>query len=580
MKTIQSNSLIPIDEDFKIIAGPGAGKTRFLSNHIKNVLSNSEKITGYKKIACITYTNTAVKQLQSEIGDKAVNGVSITTIHSFLYLNIVKPYCDFIPEEYNVDSCKLKGHSDPFVSGKKVIEYINENNKKLSSPSLTPKQLIKLPANFKLIKSWLISMKINYEDGKLFFSCDNKKAYSFKDHICINESTLNILSKNLIQYKKKYWCEGKLDHNDILFFSMILVDKFPFILQVLVSKYPYLFIDEFQDTSPIQAYLLNRLKEINCTVGVVGDIAQSIYSFQGASTKLFSEFTPKKDYLYELKDNWRSNNNIVDFLNLIRTDLIQLKTKSIKGNKVRIIIGKNYEAYLKVTTFCEKEVVSLSRKNEMVYNLNKGNLNYEVQLDILDKFHESDSNNIRRNSIIYLVQVAEFVQNKDFAKAFELVEKKLNIENNSKKNYLSILWELANRYSDYVEGSLLCFYKIVQSLNCINLSTLRKGKALEFMKSTKYKTLAIINDQEKYTSHITIHKSKGAEFNNVLVLEDKSQLKKMLFNPNLSIEEQRIFYVAMSRAKENLFFQINDLTDTEEKTLLARYSEIIEVIRL
>ena len=198
MKTIQSNSLIPIDEDFKIMAGPGAGKTRFLSNHIKNILRNSEKITGCNKIACITYTNTAVKQLQSEIGDKAVNGVSITTIHSFLYSNIVKPYCNFIPEEYNIDCSNLKGHSDPFVSGKKVREYIIENTDKLSRPSLTSKQIIKLPVNFKLIKSWFNSIKINYEDGKLFFSCDNKKACSYKDSVVINKSTLNVLSKNLI----------------------------------------------------------------------------------------------------------------------------------------------------------------------------------------------------------------------------------------------------------------------------------------------------------------------------------------------------------------------------------------------
>ena len=59
---INSKTKIDINQNFKIQAGPGAGKTQFLVNHINNVLQNSDKLGCTRKIACITYTNTAVKQ--------------------------------------------------------------------------------------------------------------------------------------------------------------------------------------------------------------------------------------------------------------------------------------------------------------------------------------------------------------------------------------------------------------------------------------------------------------------------------------------------------------------------------------
>ncbi|WP_294064434.1 UvrD-helicase domain-containing protein [uncultured Fusobacterium sp.] len=60
---ITSNSEIKIGNHFKITAGPGAGKTTFLINNIKNIFKNSDKISIYRKIACITYTNIAVENI-------------------------------------------------------------------------------------------------------------------------------------------------------------------------------------------------------------------------------------------------------------------------------------------------------------------------------------------------------------------------------------------------------------------------------------------------------------------------------------------------------------------------------------
>lgn len=109
---ITAKDKINIDEDFKVEAGPGAGKTEFLVNHIKNIIDNSDRLSNSRKIACITYTNIAVETILKRVGKNASNMIEVTTIHSFLYKNVVKPYCSFIPEEYELCAKKVKGHDD------------------------------------------------------------------------------------------------------------------------------------------------------------------------------------------------------------------------------------------------------------------------------------------------------------------------------------------------------------------------------------------------------------------------------------------------------------------------------------
>ena len=86
--SITSNDLIPIEQHFRIYAGPGAGKTYWLVNHIKNVLHTSLRLSKTRKIACITYTNIAVETIQKRLGTSA-NQVEVSTIHSFLYKHII-----------------------------------------------------------------------------------------------------------------------------------------------------------------------------------------------------------------------------------------------------------------------------------------------------------------------------------------------------------------------------------------------------------------------------------------------------------------------------------------------------------
>ena len=92
IKNISSDAKIDsIEEHFKVTAGPGAGKTRWLIGHIRHVLQNSIRLGNTRKIACITYTNVAVETILERLGVE-VDRVEVSTIHSFLYKNLVKPF--------------------------------------------------------------------------------------------------------------------------------------------------------------------------------------------------------------------------------------------------------------------------------------------------------------------------------------------------------------------------------------------------------------------------------------------------------------------------------------------------------
>jgi len=80
-----------LETHYIVSAGPGAGKTRWLINHIKNVLNNSARLSNNRKIACITYTNVAAETILERLG---YNGdrVEVSTFHSFLYKNVIKPF--------------------------------------------------------------------------------------------------------------------------------------------------------------------------------------------------------------------------------------------------------------------------------------------------------------------------------------------------------------------------------------------------------------------------------------------------------------------------------------------------------
>lgn len=576
---IKSDDLIPIENNFKVCAGPGAGKTYWLINHIKNTLCNSKRLQKSRKIACITYTNVAVKTINERLGSYSKQ-VEVSTIHSFLYFNVLKPYAYFIADEYGLNFKEIDGHQDMKIDGSKIREWIKDHPKSndFKAP-FSEKQLIKFPQNTKAIINWIKTLKYKFnEHENLIISYDNSKAVYTDDNgdkTRINKDTLDLLSSELFEYKKLYWQEGIIDHEDVLFFSYQLLKKCPFILKILNAKYPYFFIDEFQDTNPIQVKIIKMISKEETIVGVIGDIAQSIYGFQGADCKQFELFELINMKNYEIHGNRRSTNRIIDVLDSVRQDFSQERIRNEEGEQPIIVIGDKIKA---INKYNNEKLVTLSRKNITVNKIRKDIDSVTPENDFLECFKQGDSDRKRRYTIMDTIFAIETAKNGNFKEALKILDR-ISFLKKDKKNKFQYLKLLLNDYDKYSNNFLIDLYKYINEVLNINITTLRKNSKIRaFYENSKYKEFAIyVNSVNEKSDNKTIHQAKGDEFDNVMIIKEDNNLD-FLTNPDLiNNEEHRVYYVAMSRAKERLFINIPYLDNSQS---LKNLKELFEFIYL
>ena len=585
VKLIASDEAIPIEEHFRVSAGPGAGKTHWLINHIKNVLHNSKRLGKTRKIACITYTNIAVEIILNRLGSSA-DMVEVSTIHSFLYKHIVKPYVAFIAEEYGLNVCEMDGHDEHVVNHKYFQEWIegHPNKSQLEKP-YTINQLKKL-ANYKsAMRNWLPTLHYYLNNNEeISIKSKRKEAYYIVDNKRknVNNKCLDILEQDFMSYKKQYWQKGILHHEDVLFFSYQLIERFPFILQVLRAKFPYFFIDEFQDTNPIQAKILEILGQKETIVGIIGDKAQAIFVFQGATPEKFSNFTLPGIVDYQIADNRRSTNQIIDFLNGIRKDISQSEIRNIDGSKPIIIVGDMISSLHKAEELCgESEVCSLSRKN-ITSNAMKRYVMQHPSENFLDELYKVDSNRDRRRNVIACIKAIELARQSHFKEAIKEMVKVLSDGNDKEmahKKSLTHISCLLENFSEYSNGDL---YQLLSIINkkIIPLPGLAPGKIKTFYNSTLYRQIAIcVNINDDHSLHRTIHKAKGAEFDNVLIILKNEKDLDFICCPDLeNNEEHRIYYVAASRARENIFISVPSITKKKIKDKINKMGiQVLEV---
>lgn len=576
--TINSDFKIPdIDNNFKVSAGPGAGKTYWLVNHIRNILHNSNELSITRKVACITYTNTAVETIYRRLGTSSAQ-VEVSTIHSFLYKHIVKPYVSFISEEYNLDISKIDGHDEVKTSFKKVSDWIeNHPNYSTLRHPFTFNQLTKLQNNKTALINWFnsITYTFNQTSNDIDVSLVRSEAYYIEDNDrrYLNRICLNALEHNLLEYKKKYWNEGKVSHDDVLFFSFQILKKFAFVSEVLLSKFPYLVIDEFQDSNPIQIELFKILGLNGIKTGVIGDYIQSIYGFQGAKHTQFNSFILPNLNEYTLNENRRSSNEIIDVLNSVRTDIIQLKYRNETTGKPILFIGDMTIALQRAKEKCALgDVQTLSRSN-FISNALKAEIN-GVGLDskLLEKLLTTDSNRNRKYLIHSCIKSIAYARENKFKDAIKELEKFFNYKTDKirgKRKALKYITILLHKYDDYKDLSLLDFSFFVKENLDNSISKVTGGRIKIFYENHSFQQLLLcVSIPEDLSLHKTIHKSKGDEFENVLLVLKKESDINFLINSDLeNSEEQRINYVAVSRAQNTLFITVPTLSIESQQTL-------------
>lgn len=300
-----------IDTPFRIFAGPGAGKTHWLVEHIKRVIKESGRLGPSQRVACISYTTVAAEEVKQRLGS-AVAHVDVSTIHSFLYRNIVKPYLPWVRDENGeplVNYWNVDGHR-PHRSGYgKVRKWFRLDGVTgwggfhafLSSTGTDPGRV------YRFFES--LYWKWSEEDEQWQLAYNNKR---------IPHSRFPRGPESLYRYKQLFWRQGILDHEDVLYFAVRIIEENPELARFLSARYPYVFVDEFQDTTPAQTEVLTALAEAGTVTGVIGDVEQSIFEFAGANSSDLLRFEPDEQATYRIITNRRSTKAILRVLNRIR----------------------------------------------------------------------------------------------------------------------------------------------------------------------------------------------------------------------------------------------------------------------
>ena len=555
---ITSSSLIPVETSFRLKAGPGAGKTYWLINHVRNVMSKAE-LGKRGKIGCFSYSNIGVDTISSRLGK--CNKVDVCTLHSFLYTNLIGPYLYLIADDFGFNINKFNGVVDDYIlSDYPIMESLQKDlraNPKTSKTYLDPK----LWNDYLTHLRWYLSK----DEGKL--SCRSSKPINDKYPA---PPSLGIM------YKKVAWNHGILHYDDVNFFAYKLLLKYPFLSNVMSKSYPYIFIDEFQDTNPIQSDIISRIGNAGGIIGVIGDVAQSIYGFMGAKPKSFLEFTVPGLKEYVIKNNRRSLRNIVEFLNALRQDLKQETIFEEAGDKVCFLVGSKEKAYRYVSETKGLDVAVLSYSNIETNSLRYQFLEKRGEIPLIKIRDFKDTNTNRYLIVSSFVKAIEHARSGKFKKAFSCLER----AGFTPESSISFLKDLLSK-DDIDNLKMIEFAETLISMG-ISIPRITKGDPKKNYSKYTYGEIAqTVSIEDDDSNQRTIHKAKGDEFENVLVLMGSKFDIDRLFNFDLlgdNNEPNRVYYVAMSRAMQRLFVNLQSLSDEMEQRIKEKFN--IDILRL
>ena len=607
LNNAQVDAVKVIDGPMMIIAGAGSGKTKVLTHRTANLITNG---VAPFNILALTFTNKAAKEMKhrisSMVGENEGRNIWMGTFHS-IFAKILRTEHQKIgyPSNFTIyDTQDSKSVIKSIIKEKKLDD-------KLYKPGIVYNRI-------SAAKNSLISAN-NYLENSEIKSADRSTGRPFIGEIYLS-------------YQNKCFRSGAMDFDDLLFKTNVLLQQHPEILYKYQEKFKYILVDEYQDTNHAQYLIVKSLAARYENICVVGDDAQSIYSFRGANIQNILNF--RKDYpdyqLFKLEQNYRSTKTIVNAANsIIKVNKEQIKkkvwTSNSDGDKIKVLkaYSDNEEGKIIANDIFEES----NNQNTPFYNfailyrtnaqsrsfeesMRKLNIPYKIYgglsfyqrkeiKDLLAYFRLSanlkDEESLKRiinypkrgiglttinkasicanNSNVSLWDVLNNPQQFGFVlnegarakiESFTMMIKSFNSKIDKDDAY-AVALEIAkqselikNLSSDKTPEGIVRFENIQELLNGIQEFTKteeeEKTTLADFMLDVALLTDV---DNEKEEDHnrvsmMTIHASKGLEFQNVYIVG----LEENLFPSQLSLnsrndleEERRLFYVALTRAK-------------------------------
>jgi DNA helicase-2/ATP-dependent DNA helicase PcrA len=349
-----------------VIAGAGSGKTRVLTTRIAHVLK-TQKATP-PQILALTFTNKAAAEMRHRIATvvgENTNGLWLGTFHS-VFVKLLRKEAPRLgyPSHFSI--------------------YDSEDSKSLL------KQLIKtFQLDDTVYKPNMVLSRISQAKNRLI----TPEAYASDAHYQEEDAHMRMpkFSTLFLAYARHCQQAGAMDFDDLLLHTHTLLHTDPDVCTKYQQHFQYLFIDEFQDTNRVQYNIVKKLAEPHQNLCVVGDDAQSIYAFRGATIQNILHFTTDypNHHIVKLEQNYRSTQHIVTTANrIILHNEAQLKknvwTSNDLGEPVTLIRAASdiEESNLVVHAILEKKWKHQLQNQDfaILYRTNSQSRNFEEAL--------------------------------------------------------------------------------------------------------------------------------------------------------------------------------------------------------
>jgi len=598
-----------------IIAGAGSGKTRVLTYRIAHLLQNGVPPSS---ILALTFTNKAAREMKERIstvvGPQVSRYLWMGTFHS-IFSRILRAEATLIdyPSNFTIYDTQ---------DAKSLLRTI------IKSMALEENSY----------KPGLIMGRISAAKNNLVLPSGYKQNETMRE----TDQAARIPKTGEIyeEYVRRCKNSGAMDFDDLLLMTNVLFKKFPETLLKYQHLFRYILVDEYQDTNFSQYLIVKKLAELHHNLSVVGDDAQSIYSFRGARIENILNF--KNDYpefqVYKLEQNYRSTQTIVNAANsIISKNKNQLQktvfSENDPGSRIKVLNALNdqEEGYLVVNEIFQKRMAEHDNYSDfaILYRTNaqsrvfeevlrKRNIPYKIYgglsfyqrkeiKDLLAYFrlvvNNKDDESFKRvinypargigattigkleeyasgnNVSIFSVSMDPVSLQKaglNGGTARKVMDFALLIENFAERSLSLEAFEMAQRiasetgilselYQDKSPENISRYENTQELLNAIQqfgISALEEGHSALLANFLEEVSLLTDQDNEKgedfdKVTLMTVHSSKGLEFNNVFIVGLEENLFPSGFTGTLTLpeleEERRLFYVALTRSRHHAF---------------------------
>ena len=585
-----------------IVAGPGSGKTRVITERIAHLIQLE---IPPQNILALTFTNKAAKEMKNRIHKITENANAFSiwmgTFHS-IFAKILRK------------ESHIMGHTPYFTI------YDNEDSVKIIRRIIKEFNLDKEIYNAKYVFARISFMKNNLIDSQQY---NIDQDLIKQDLINKRGEFKNIYTK----YCNECYNSNAMDFDDLLIKTYELFKQNKNILEHYQSIFKYILIDEYQDTNKAQDAIIKQIAKKYQNVCIVGDDSQSIYSFRGANInnmlnfKMFYENVKE----FKLEQNYRSTQNIVNAANSLIAHNKNKIEKTIfseneNGNKIKILkYANDREEGDQISDIIAKHIVRNKKKASeytILYRTNsqskvledglrKREINYKIfgglsfyqrkEIKDLMAYLKLIINNDDNESLIRIINyptrgigptTVERIRktsekkNQSMWKTLNspLIEE-INVQKKTKSRLTDFV-QMMKKISQLIDNNVfeiieevITLTNIIQKLkedptdeniNRINNIGELVNSMKMFAERKKNNTLLDFinevsldeskddeNTSQDYVSLMTIHQSKGLEFPYVYIVGLETGLfpsQKSIQESRLLEEERRLFYVAITRA--------------------------------